>query len=276
MAILNSSVPKTMQRFGMQQRFQHGLLAISILMLILTGFPIKYSHMAWATKIVQLFGTFENMFLLHKIFAVVMALTGIYHLVWLLGKLAKSGASWSMIPSRKDLKDAIHHFRYLLGLTPEPPPFDRYTYFEKIEYLAVFYGIVVMGLSGVMVWFPQLFISWPRWALDVARVVHTNEAFVCMLAVAYGHFFAVHFNPRVFPTSRVWLDGNISRDHMKEEHPLEYQRWMKEQGIERDNLPHKGHSSRFAGSLSLIGFELTIYTLIFALLMFTFVKLLFM
>ncbi|MHB1419167.1 MAG: formate dehydrogenase subunit gamma, partial [Bacillota bacterium] len=210
------------------------------------------------------------------IFAMVMIVSGIYHLIWLGGVLAKSGPgpSWSMVPRLKDVTDAIHHFKYLFGLIKEPPPFDRYTYLEKIEYLAVFYGIIVMGFSGLMVWFPQYFISWPRWALDVARVVHSNEAFVCMLAVAYGHFFAVHFNPRVFPSSKVWLNGTISREHMKEEHPLEYQRWLTEHGVEDETPDYNGHESRFARSLPLIGIELTIYSAIFALLMFTFIRLL--
>jgi len=215
------------------------------------------------------------MFMTHLVFAVIMLFSGFYHLVWMVGRFASKGPSCSMVPTLKDVKDAVHHARYLLGLTKEPPQYGRYTYLEKFEYLAVFWGIIVMGGTGLILWFPGMFGWLTQTGLHIARIAHTNEAFVAMLAVAIGHFFAVHFNPHVFPTSKVWINGTISREHMKEEHPLEYEELLAE--YRKKGIPVAGHEqhSRFAHSRGLIIFELVVYITIFILLMGTFISLLF-
>lgn len=270
MAVTNRKLPACLVRFTAHQRLQHALMAISVLMLIFTGFPIKYAGQAWAQTIVNLFGSFETMFLVHLTFGVLMLLSSAYHLVWLVGLFAVKGPVTSMVPVRKDLKDAIAHLKYLLGLSHHPPQFDRYTWLEKFEYYAVFWGIFVMGSTGAMLWFPNIVIKLlPRWVLDVSRVVHSNEAFVCMLAVFIGHFFAAHFNPRVFPSSKVWLTGEISMEHLAAEHPLEYQRLAKE-----GKLPEQAHPHSRAPNLALVVIELVIYLALFVFLLSTFLKLL--
>lgn len=266
-----TAVPEKFQRFDAHQRFQHLLLALSVLMLIITGFPIKYGHTGWAPYIIGLFGGFKNMFYVHLVFAVLMLISALYHIIWLCGTFIKRGPVWSMMPSPKDFRDAFDHAKFLLGLTKKAPQFGRYTYLEKFEYFAVVWGVIVMGLSGLILWFPRLFPFLPRWAFDVARVVHTNEAFVAMLAIFIGHFFAAHFNPKVFPTSRVWIDGTISKHHLKEEHPLEYKQLVG--GSEEEHAEE--HLEGFAASQPLIVLELLVYGVIFILLMGTFLRLLF-
>lgn len=294
-------IPAKIQRFNLQQRFQHAVMAISVLMLIVTGFPIKYAAWDWAQYVVNLFGGFENMFHVHLTFAVIMILCALYHVIWLaytflasrnkerkpavysateaftkISREYNRGPDIAMMPGYKDVRDAIHHIQYLLGLRPDPPQFDRYTWLEKFEYFAVIWGVIVMGFSGIVLWFPQLFVSWwPRWALDVARVVHSNEAFVCMLAIVVGHFYASHFSPKVFPTSRVWWDGTIAREHLKEEHPLEYDRLLREYNEKGMLVPDGEGDSRFSHSLPLMVVELVIYVAIFILLLWTFIPMFF-
>ncbi|TDA69803.1 MAG: cytochrome b/b6 domain-containing protein [Clostridia bacterium] len=292
-------LPVKIQRFNLQQRFQHAGMAISVLMLIITGFPIKYAAQDWAQYAVNLFGGFENMFHVHLAFGVIMILCALYHVIWLAYSFVTSrnkerkpvtysptdaftkisheynrGPDIAMMPSYKDVRDAIQHIQYLLGLRPDPPQFDRYTWLEKFEYFAVIWGVIVMGFSGIMLWFPQLFVFWPRWALDVGRVVHTNEAFVAMLALVVGHFFAAHFSPKVFPTSRVWWDGTINREHLKEEHPLEYDRLVQEYKAKGMLVPDGEGHSPFSQSLPLMVVELIIYVAIFILLLWTFIPML--
>lgn len=293
MARPNQSVelPKWVLRFNVQQRFQHGVLALSVLMLIITGFPIKYANQPWAVYVVNLFGSFENMFRVHLGFAVVLILISLYHVLWLLLRRKEANlsagaawerlanpvqsrlAEWSMMPTYKDFQDAVHHIRYLLGLEAKPPQFGRYTWLEKFEYFAVIWGVIVMGGSGIILWFPQVFIFLPRWAFDVARVVHSNEAFVCFLAIVVGHFYFSHFNPRVFPSSPVWYRGTISLEHLKEEHPLEYEQLKQAYGGNVKE-PHL-EESRWARCRPLIALELVIYAAVFILLLATFIPMLF-
>lgn len=293
-------IPMRIPRFNLQQRFQHAIMAVSVLMLIITGFPIKYAAQDWAQYVVNLFGGFENMFHVHLAFGVIMIMSALYHVIWLaytflashnrdrnpgvysateaftkISKEYNRGPDIAMMPSYKDVRDAIHHIQYLLGLRPDPPQFDRYTWLEKFEYFAVIWGVIVMGFSGIILWFPQLFVFWPRWALDVGRVVHTNEAFVAMLALVVGHFYAAHFSPKVFPTSRVWWDGTITREHLQEEHPLEYDRLAREYEAKGMLVPDGEGHSRFGQSLPLMVVELVIYVALFILLLWTFIPILF-
>ncbi len=278
MSQLSDKLPAKVLRFDLHMRLQHFLMALSVLMLIITGFPIKYGHTQWAKYVINLFGGFGNMFNVHKTFAVIMILSALYHVFWLAGSYLKGRKSWAMMPQWKDFVDCVHHIGYLLGLRSQPPNFGRYTYLEKFEYFAVVWGVIVMGLSGAMLWFPQLFIPWlPRWAIGVARVVHSNEAFVCMLAIFIGHFFAVHFNPKVFPSSRVWLDGYIDIKHLAEEHPLEYKQMLAEKGLVDVAVTGENHhrTKGFANCLPLQVFQLVVYTGLFILLLWTFVPMLF-
>ncbi|HHX50883.1 MAG TPA: cytochrome b/b6 domain-containing protein [Clostridia bacterium] len=258
-------------RFTLQQRIQHGLLAFSVLMLIITGFPIKYAYTSWAPYVVRLFGGFGTMFLTHLVFAVLMAISSLYHLVWLIYTFLKNGPSVEMIPTFKDFRDAFHHALYLLGIRTSPPLYGRYSYLEKFEYFAVIWGVIVMGLSGLMLWFPGIFYFFPRWAFGIARVVHSNEAFVCMLAIFMGHFFAVHFHPKVFPSSPVWWNGTVSLELLKEEHPLEYENLISHNPDLKVDLTRE--LSPWARSKPLIYAQIVLYLVIFAVLLYTFVPL---
>lgn len=266
--------PESIERFNKSQRIQHLILLVSILMLMFTGFPIKYAQSEGAKFVVSLFGNFDNMLRVHLTAAVLMLFSGFYHVVWLVKIFRQSGPKWSMVPTFKDVRDAYHHALYLLGVRKERPQYGRYSYLEKFEYLCVIYGILLMGGSGLILWFPNISATiMPRWIIEMFRIAHSNEALVCLLAVAIGHFFWVHFNPDVFPSSLVWINGKISKHHLKEEHPLEYEQLTVT--YEEIENRHEEAPSRYAQSLSLILIELCIYVSLFVFLLSIFIPKLF-
>jgi hypothetical protein len=130
----------------------------------------------------------------------------------------------TMFPSVQDVKDFFANFRWFLFLGPLPK-FDRWTYWEKLEYLVEFWGVPVIGLSGLMLWFPKFFTSFlPGWILNAAQVVHTYEAFLAAGYVFLFHFFVAHLRPESFPMDQVIFTGRMPLERFKHERPLEYQR----------------------------------------------------
>ncbi|MDA8212513.1 MAG: cytochrome b/b6 domain-containing protein [Clostridia bacterium] len=218
--------------------------------------------MDWAKSVVALFGGCNNMLNVHLVGAVVMIFAGLYHIVWLVLHFTFTGPQWSMVPTKQDALNAFHHAKYLLGITKEPPKHDRYTYLEKFEYLAGGYGIILMGLTGFFLWFPEIAAAvMPRWVIHLLRIAHSNEAVVCLIAVSIGHFFWVHFHPDVFPTSKVWINGKISRHHEMEEHPLEYERLVTQYGGE-ENVEEEHPSNNISKRRWYMGLMLAIYILV--------------
>ncbi|MHB9145870.1 MAG: formate dehydrogenase subunit gamma [Symbiobacteriia bacterium] len=265
----------TVERWNVHQRLQHILLVVATSVLILTGFPIKYHALPWAHTVTGWVGGFESLFALHLAAAVLLILTSVYHVVYLLVYWRKQGPSWAMVPRWRDLRDAWHHALHLIGLRREAPHFDRYTYMEKFEYLAVFWGMAFMGGSGLALWFPvQAARILPRWGLEAIRVIHSNEAFIAMLALAFGHFFAVHFHPSVFPNSQVWLSGRISLNRLAEEHPAELDQLVSAGKISAEVAATARQHQEIHRPL-MLWVELALYGAVFAWLLLTFVPMLF-
>lgn len=210
------------KRFDIHQRIQHIMMFTSFIICTVTGLPIKYDHAPWAHFIVHLFGGFETMFYAHLFGATIMIASGIYHLAYLacFGTLIKG--SLAALPNLKDARDLAQNIKYFLGRTDKKPQFDRYSYKEKFDYWAVFWGMVIMGGSGLMMWFPDITSRFvPRIVIDCARVAHSDEAMLAILAIFIWHFFNVHFHPDFFPGNSVWFHGMMSRELMEHEHPME-------------------------------------------------------
>jgi len=166
---------------------------------------------------------------IHKGAAIVMIIAAVYHLGYLtFSKIVRQESSAAMIPTWKDVTDLLDHIVFCLGMTKKDARFDRYSYKEKFDYWAVFWGIAIMVGSGLILWFPHVsarFVS--RSFIDCAQIAHSDEAMLAIMAVFIWHFYNAHFSPMVFPMSTVWLDGNFSQREMEEFHPLEL----------RDNAP---------------------------------------
>jgi formate dehydrogenase gamma subunit len=216
---------RTIVRLTLNQRVQHWLLLVSFILLVVSGFALEYPD-SWLSRML---GSSEPLRrFLHRLAAVVMMVVGLYHIGYL--ALTREGRSWlkDMLPGVKDIKDVLQNFAYYLGFKVRKPKIARFGYAEKAEYWAVVWGTVIMGLTGLMMWFK---ISWfgflPRWWIDIALAIHFYEAVLATLAIIVWHFYQVIFDPDVYPINWAFYDGRESDELYKEEHELDYERMMK-------------------------------------------------
>lgn len=212
---------RSIVRLSANQRVQHWFLITSFIALVLSGFALQYpdSWLGWL-----LGGSESFRRIVHRVAAVVMLLTGGYHLVYL--AVTKEGRLWviDMLPGFKDVKDVFLNFAYYLGIKNEKPKFERFGYAEKAEYWAVVWGTIIMGLTGVMIWFKiDVFGFLPRWWIDIALAIHFYEAILATLAIMVWHFYQVIFDPDVYPLNFAFIDGRVSEESYKEEHELAYE-----------------------------------------------------
>jgi cytochrome b subunit of formate dehydrogenase len=149
---------------------------------------------------------------------------GVYHLAYLYW--SQEGRLWlkDMLVKGKDFKDLIGNFGYYLGASKVRPKIARFGYAEKAEYWAVIWGTLIMGLTGLMIWFKLgVFSFLPRWVIDIALAVHFYEAVLATLAIVVWHFYQVIFDPHVYPLNFAFLDGRVSEEHYREEHEMAYE-----------------------------------------------------
>jgi len=227
---------RTIVRLTRNQRIQHWLLLSSFILLVLSGFALQYpdSWLAW------FLGSSESLRrIIHRVAAVVMLVTGAYHVLYL--ALSSEGRQWvkDMLPRLKDVKDVVQNFGYYLGLKVSRPRIARFGYAEKAEYWAVVWGTVIMGLTGLMIWFKiSIFGFLQRWWIDVALAIHFYEAVLATLAIVVWHFYHVIFDPDVYPVNFAFLDGRVSEDLYKEEHELDYDRIKESERMETESAAH--------------------------------------
>ena len=231
--VAKRSQERSIVRLSRNQRTQHWLLLTSFITLVLSGFALQYpdSWLAWLLGGSELLRR-----IVHRVAAVVMLVAGTYHVLYL--ALSKEGRLWvkDMFPRLKDVRDLIGNFAYYLGLTKEKPKFARFGYAEKAEYWAVVWGTIIMGLTGLMIWFKLgVFGFLARWWIDVALAVHFYEAVLATLAIIVWHFYQVIFDPDVYPVNFAFIDGRVSEEFYEEEHELAYEQ-MKEQSTQEEGM----------------------------------------
>jgi cytochrome b subunit of formate dehydrogenase len=235
---------KVYVRFEGKHRLLHAVMATSFLGLALTGLPLKYSSQPWAQKLVYLLGGFESTSVWHRICGIVTILYFVTHVVWLLIRIRKrrqAGASWqtlimgpdSPVPNPRDFRDIFSMFRWFVGAGPKPA-FERWTYWEKFDYWAVFWGVGIIGTSGLLLWFPNLFsMVLPGPALNVAKIVHSEEALLATSFIFAIHFFGTHLRPEKFPIDMSVLSGLVSEEEMLEERRDWVQRMEQEGNLDQ-------------------------------------------
>lgn len=211
------------QRFDRYHRITHGFLMLSFLGLALTGLPLLFSHAGWAWYLSRVFGGFGAAGVVHRVCAVILMVVFVAHI----GRLVHRAVIrkdytmfWgptSMVPQPRDLTEMLQHFRYFVGRGPQPK-FDHFTYWEKFDYWAVFWGMFVIGGSGLMLWFPEFFSRFvPGWVFNVAMVVHGEEALLAVGFIFTVHFFNGHIRPEKFPMDLVIFTGRLTRHELEEE-----------------------------------------------------------
>lgn len=212
-------------RFSLNERIQHAILFITVTLLALTGFPQKYSNLGWARTMVEFMGGIGTVRLIHRINAAILLAAFVYHAVYGLYRLLIKRAPFEMLPRPKDVRDFLHNIGYYLGVRETRPRFDRFSYIEKFDYWAVFWGMAIMGGSGLILWFPTIVTRFlPGVVVPIATAAHSDEALLAISAIVLWHLYNAHLNPRVFPFNRSIFTGRLSKHDMMEEHPLEYER----------------------------------------------------
>jgi formate dehydrogenase gamma subunit len=218
-AALNRRAERTLTRMDASQRWQHFALAASFIALAWTGFALKFPD-SWVAHSLGMDETVRRWS--HRIAGVVLLLAGAYHLGYITASREGRRLVKDMMPGLKDARDAAANARRLAGLGGSKPRFGRFGYAEKMEYWAVVWGTVIMGTTGLMIWFKMEVTRFlPRWVVDVATTIHYYEAILACLAILVWHFYHVIFDPDVYPMNRAVLDGRVSREWLEEEHPLD-------------------------------------------------------
>jgi len=231
---------KHIRRFGRICRIAHLLFALSVMTLILTGMGLFYSHIPWAPVIMKAIGGPQVTAIIHRTSAAIMLGIFFLHLVGVAISVYRHRKTFrwfgpdSLIPNWKDFKDAWGMFKWFVGKGPRPV-FDRWTYWEKFDYWAVFWGMAAIGGSGMMLAFPHVIGSiFPGWVLNVATLVHGEEAFLAAVFLFTVHFFNNHFRPdKLPPPDVVMFTGTQSLEEFRREHALHYQRLVESGRLEK-------------------------------------------
>jgi cytochrome b subunit of formate dehydrogenase len=237
------------------------MVIVSFLGLALTGLPLKYAQTGWGAALSRALGGPFTTGYLHRVFAIVTFLYFALHLAYVVRLIVKrrGGVFWgpeSMVPQPRDVVQLAQHVRYFFGLGARPR-FDRWAYWEKFDYWAVFWGVAVIGASGLLLWFPTFFAHYlPGWLFNVAIIVHSDEALLAVGFIFTVHFFNANLRPEKFPMDPVIFTGRIDEAEFRRERPAEYERLRAEgrlEGLRADPPPRwLGNFSRVAGYSALV------------------------
>ena len=267
-------------RFTRLNRILHILMIVTFMSLALTGMSLKFSYTTWAAILSRFFGGYESAGYIHRFAATIMIGLFVAHVVDLVKKKRSEFGSWrklifgpdSMMFNRKDLQDLIASLKWFLG-KGERPSYNRWTYWEKFDYFAVFWGIAVIGSTGMVLWFPELFtLVIPGWMINVATIIHSDEALLACGFIFTVHFFNTHLRPEKFPMDIVVFTGRMSVEELRHDKPGEFRQHM-EAGTLNDHLvdPYPPIVIRaikvFGWTALIIGFStvlLIIYAMLFA------------
>lgn len=216
---------RTFLRLTVAQRTQHICLALSFTALVLTGLPLRFAETPWLNQLYALLGGMAVARVIHRVAAVVMMITWVWHTAYLVYRWKKAGfklSSWTMFPTWKDLSDFVQVTMFYLGLWKEAPKYGRFQFKEKFDYFAVYWGMPIMVFSGLVLWFPIYYGNLlPEAGVSAAYIAHSDEAILAFLAILTWHLYNAHFNPDSFPMAKTFYNGIKTESEMQHEHPLE-------------------------------------------------------
>ena len=263
------------RRFTRAERIQHAFLMLTFVGCALSGLPLLYSDEPWAATLARILGGFEGAGAIHRVCAFVMIIVFLSHVAMLVRKALSGNLMkilWgpdSMVPQPQDAIDIYRNILWFVGRGPKPQ-FDRWTYWEKFDYWAVFWGMAIIGGSGLLLWFPVFFSKLlPGWMFNIAALVHGEEALLAVGFIFTFHFFNGHVRPAKFPMDTVVFTGRISEHELREERATEYERLVREGRLETKVAPPPTLESRafgwFVGGaalvLGIVAIALIVYSL---------------
>jgi len=267
-------------RFTRMQRALHACMIVSFLSLATTGLTLKFSYTKWAAMVSRFLGGFQVAGFIHRTAAILMFGVFVTHIYSLVQMKKREYQSWwtlilgpyTMLPTKQDLQQVIATMKWFLGRGPRPQ-YGRWTYWEKFDYFAVFWGIAVIGSTGLTLWFPIFFTRFlPGWAINVATVIHSDEALLATGFIFTVHFFNTHLRPEKFPMDTTIFTGHMPLAELKRDKPLEYETLVAsgqlEERLEEPQPEIVVRTIRFFAWIALsIGFSIVvwiIYAMLFA------------
>ena len=219
--------PNQYLRMSLNERIQHAILAISFITLVITGFMLKFPDAWWVAPIRRWSEwVFSIRGLVHRIAGVVMIAISIYHLYYVIAVPRGRKLIRDLIPKVPDAREFWGMFKYYSRISRQKPQFGRFSYIEKAEYWALIWGVIVMGGTGIILWFNNYFmglLTLLGW--NVAATIHYYEAWLATLAILVWHFYFVIFNPSVYPLNTACIRGTLTEEEMAEEHPRELEEY---------------------------------------------------
>lgn len=232
-------------RYSIHIVIQHFATFFTFLILAATGLTLHFADLWWAPIIMNLFGGPDIARLIHRIAAFFMVAASIYHIFTLVGgtvhKILKKRFDYrrTQIPHLKDVQDIVHDIKYFIGKEQYRPKMEKFMYKQKLHYLAIIWGTFVLVAAGTTLLFPEAMATiWPnpRFAQDLARLMHADEAIMAITVIVFWHWSNVHLVPGRFPLQWSFLTGRITREHQIEEHFLEYIRNLDEFPEEKEYI----------------------------------------
>jgi len=218
---------KTYLRMTLNERIQHLNLFINFTILVITGFTLKFPDAFWASFIsdVEMGMTYRG--LLHRLSGVLVLTLGGYHILYLLFTERGRRLLKDMIPQLKDAEDLWETLKnnFFINRPAKKIKMPRFNFREKLEYLGLIWGTIVMTVTGFILWFKtEWLLYFPMWTWDVARAIHFYEAILATLTIMVWHLYSVVFNPDIYPMSWAWITGDLTEHEMEEEHGFELER----------------------------------------------------
>jgi len=222
------------RRFGPLFIVQHFILFTCVLLLILSGMPLKFPESTVARWAIALQGGMDARRIIHHTAGHVLIILGAFHfLYYVLFNWNPPFYKRAILPMPKDLLDMGQYMLYIIGKREDPPAMGRYTWYEKFDYIGLIWGIAVMGVTGMSMLYMDVALQYiPMSWLQALWAAHSEEAMLATLFLLIIHAYHVHFNPEKFPMSLTFLHGKISHEEMAKYHPLELAEWEGKAGDE--------------------------------------------
>ncbi|HAX97765.1 MAG TPA: hypothetical protein DCY12_02415 [Candidatus Atribacteria bacterium] len=215
------------RRFVVYHRILHFIVIITFTLLSITGFTLYFSHLSWVRAIGMLFGNATGLAWIHRVSATIFYICVMLHILFLAyHKLVKKGRIFgpqSLFPSLKDFQDIYQNILYIFG-KGAPAKYNRFSYLQKVDYWAVLLGMQSMGITGIIMWYPEYFASiLPGFFVNIANELHFHEAILAVMYIGFVHMTDTHLTPESFPLEKSIFSGWITKEDFMLKHAGEWE-----------------------------------------------------